>query len=266
MPKGDEFFADLDERLVDEQSRARNMHGIDFSRINFSWREPRPLLQTEDSKRVYQTDPGFGPILRKEIQSHYVEWRKGARDKQLHPLFLCMSAPGTGKSRLLHEFPRLVKESLSGVDGVEQFVNCSFCFNVSFENGTSENPEPFHPSNVVGTRMMYQLQNDLKWSTFRHVCSFSIPKAVGELARLTDQEPSDMCVILCIDGMQKLDHQPGSKNSHLYKTMSAICSVINDSDAFVIAICSSTVDHAVYEVLSSSAQRRVSLIPPAVNL
>jgi hypothetical protein len=47
--------------------------------------------------------------------------------------------------------------------------------------------------------------------------------------------------------------------------MSAICSVINDSDAFVIVICSATVYNAVNEVLSSSTQRRVSLIPPAVN-
>ena len=74
-----------------------------------------------------------------------------------------------------------------------------------------------------------------------------------------------MCIILCIDGMQKLDHQPGSKSSPFYKTMSAVCSVVNGSDSLVIAICSATVYHAVNEVLSSSAQRRVLLIPPAVN-
>jgi hypothetical protein len=72
-----------------------------------------------------------------------------------------MSGPGTGTSRLLNEFPHLVKESVSGIDGLTQFVNSSFCFNISFENGTSENPQPFNPSKVIGTRMMYQLQDQL---------------------------------------------------------------------------------------------------------
>lgn len=159
-----------------------------------------------------------------------------------------MSGPGTGKSRLLNEFPRLVKESLSGVDGVEQFVNHSFCFNISFENGTSENPEPFDPSNVVGTRVMYQLQDEYKWDQFRVRYMFTISDALVKLAELTNQKPSEMCIILCIDGMQKLDHQPGSKNSPFYKIMSAICSVINDSDSgrnSISATESSSLEHLV---------------------
>ena len=89
--------------------------------------------------------------------------------------------------------------------------------------------------------------------------------AIMQVATLTNQLTTNMCVILCIDGMQKLDHRPGSRDSHFYNTTSAICSVINVHHAFVIAICSATVYNTVNEVLSSSAQRRVSLIPPAVN-
>jgi hypothetical protein len=73
-----------------------------------------------------------------------------------------------------------------------------------------------------------------------------------------------MCVILCIDGMQKLPHQIDSMDNQFYKTMSAICSVVNHCHAFVIAICSATVYNA-NELFFTSDQRRVSFIPPAVN-
>jgi hypothetical protein len=127
----------------------------------------------------------FLTILREEIHLHYINWRDGVRDALGHTLFLCMSGPGTGKSRLLNEFPRLVKESVSGIDDLEQFVKNSYCFNISFENETLENPEPFDPSNVIGTRMMYQLQSKESWSEFRQKFSISIPKAISNLALLT---------------------------------------------------------------------------------
>jgi hypothetical protein len=89
--------------------------------------------------------------------------------------------------------------------------------------------------------------------------------AIMQVATLTNQLTTNMCVILCIDGMQKWDHRLGSRDSKFYNTMSAICSVINARNAFVIAICSATLYNTVNEVLSSSAQRRVLLIPPVVN-
>lgn len=247
MPDEDEFFL------------------AELSTVEFAWREPLSLLQTEGLNWDYQPDPTIFTTLRQEVQMHYERWRDKNTDKQGHPLFLCRSGPGTGKSRLLQEFPRLVKESVSGIDGLQQLVNNLFCFNVSFENGTADNPEPFDPSKVIGTRMMYQLQAGFRWDQFRARYSFTITDAIMKLAALTSQEPSKMCVVLCIDGMQKLDHRPKSRKSQFYKTMSAICSAVNAHHAFVIAICSATVYNAVSDVLSSSAQRRVSLIPPAVD-
>jgi hypothetical protein len=242
MPKGKKFLAELTVPKSETESKFLDKNG---ENIKFVWREPYPLLQTEGSKWKYQEDPELCNTLQKEIQIHYDNWVAGVRDKQKHPLFLCMSGPGTGKSRLLNEFPRLVKESVSGIDGLNQFVNSSFCFNISFENGTSENPQPFDPSTVIGTRMMFQLQDQLEWSDFRRFHSYSIPEAIIQVAILANQLITNMCVILCIDGMQKLDHRPGSRDSHFYNTTSAICSVINVHHVFVIAICSATVYNTV---------------------
>jgi hypothetical protein len=253
----DKFEPLLSSRMFEWRNRKSNKI--------FRWRDPFPLLQTEGSKWEYQTDPGFSGILRDAIQMHYDSWRQGIKDKQCHPLFLCLSGPGTGKSRLLNEFPRLVKESVSERDDLKILFDNALCFNVSFENGTLTNPSRFDPSTLIGTRMMYQLQDDLKWDQFCVEYSFTISTALAKTAELTKRDLKNMCVILCVDGMQKLEHELGSKSSQFYNAISAICAAINDSHSFVTAICSATVYNAVNEVLATSPQRRVILTPPAVN-
>ena len=88
MPEGDEFLAEL---LVPKSEAESKFVGKPGGKIDFAWREPHPLLQTEGSKWNYQTDPGICSTLQKEIQMHYDKWREGVKDKQCHPLFLCMS-------------------------------------------------------------------------------------------------------------------------------------------------------------------------------
>lgn len=235
-------------------------------KIEFSWKEPKHFLFSEGSKWEYQSDPNVHALLRYEITNHYSYWKEGIKDKHTHPLFLCLSGPGTGKSRLLNEFPRLVKESVSEVIELEPFIkDHSYCFNVSFEFGTEEDNDPFDPSSAIGTRMMYQLQDQLSWADFRKKSPYSIPEAIRSFSKIIRQESSNICIILCIDGMHKLKHKRKNKNSSFYNTISAICSVVNDNDAFVVAICSATLYHAVTDVLEASSQRRIFLIPPLIN-
>jgi hypothetical protein len=82
-------------------------------------KNPRPLLQTQGCKWEYQTDSGISGVLQKEIQMHYTNWQQEVNEKHCHPWFLSLSGSGTGKSRLLGEFLRLVKESVSGIDNLE---------------------------------------------------------------------------------------------------------------------------------------------------
>jgi hypothetical protein len=112
---------------------------------------------------------------------------------------------------------------------------------------------------------MFQLQDSLGWSNFQMSNQFHISDCIEHLAQITNREVSQMCVILCIDGMQKLDHRPGSRYSDFYNTTSSICSVINSNRSFIIVISSATVYNVVNEILSSGAQRRVYLTPLPVN-
>jgi len=74
-----------------------------------------------------------------------------------------------------------------------------------------------------------------------------------------------MCVILEVDGLQKLDHVLGSKSTPFYETIAALAQLVNSSTCFCIAIGSATVFSSVQTVLSDSPQRSVFMNPPALD-
>jgi len=51
--------------------------------------------------------------LGETLPNHYQNWLSKKPDKQLHPLYLIWSGPGTGKSRTLEEFQKICIKSIS---------------------------------------------------------------------------------------------------------------------------------------------------------
>ena len=78
MPKGKKFLAELLVPKSEAESKFLEKLG---EKIEFAWREPYPLLQTEGSEWKYQEDPGLCNTLQNEIQMHYDNWVAGVRDK-----------------------------------------------------------------------------------------------------------------------------------------------------------------------------------------
>ncbi|KAE8957942.1 hypothetical protein PR003_g32441 [Phytophthora rubi] len=68
-----------------------------------------------------------------------------------------------------------------------------------------------------------------------------------------------MCVILCVDNLQKLQHEAGSKSSQFYSAFATLCDLVNASKCWVIAICSTTICQPVDDFLSDSPQWTVEL-------
>lgn len=72
-----------------------------------------------------------------------------------------------------------------------------------------------------------------------------------------------MCVILCVDGMQKLSHETGSRTSEFYSALDALSDIVNAAKCWVIAICSATIYSPVNEFLAGSSQWRYK-VPTAI--
>ena len=75
-----------------------------------TYQQPTPLVATLGSSWEYQESPEVMDTLNNTLPQHYTNWKQSRKDKQLHPIYLICSGPGTGKSRLLNEFPNLYRK------------------------------------------------------------------------------------------------------------------------------------------------------------
>ena len=222
---------------------------------------PTRLCQGFGSGWKYQPPEGIQTMLERHISDHYKYWREGKYDKTLHPLFLCFSAPGTGKSRFLDEFHNILLSSIPHEHECYDYLRQSIVFPISFENGTRTSMGT--AEHEVGGRMLFQFQApESNWDSFIHQAGSKV-----SIGGVLDKLPNNYrCAILLIDGMQELEHQCGSKSSAFYKVMQSVAQVVcTYQTKFVIAICAATVLLPFDEIVSSSSQLRCRISLPKLS-
>jgi len=260
---------------------ARQVPTVEDLLKTLEWREPKRFCTSSGKDWEYQGKSDLAITIKDPLVKHYQEWEDGSEDKQNHPLFLVLSGPGTGKSRMLDEMQVLLclAAEQSKKEDLMQRMKNAYVFHVSFENGTSAtgkqllNPE--FPDFDISYRMLYQLSKERPgkdWTEFASELKttysnlpLSIGKVIKMLANLKNiDNVKDMTVILCVDGLQKLVNDM-SKNCDFYCVMTAVCRFLNSSQAFAVCVCSATVQKPVHEALLGSTQRRVFLLPPTLR-
>ncbi|KAI9994911.1 hypothetical protein PInf_011751 [Phytophthora infestans] len=245
------------------------------SQQSFVWKEPKSLVATTGANWDFQNSLDLGNLA-SAIGRHYQAWRDGKTDKRSHPLFVCLDGPGTGKSRLLDEFPnvlqqRIFRDETQGDPAMKQLLQTAYNFKITFENGTTDNYGISDPRKMIGTRMLYQLQES-DWTMFNAnpVNQVFPAEVLTKLSAITETDSNRMCVILCVDSLQKLQHEPGSKRSEFYTAFASLCDLVNASKCWLIVICAATISQPVDEFLAASPQWRemlqtTSLKRPKIN-
>ncbi|EEY68330.1 crinkler (CRN) family protein, putative [Phytophthora infestans T30-4] len=234
------------------------------SQKSFVWKEPKSLVATTGANWDFQNSLDLGNLA-SAIGRHYQAWRDGKTDKRSHPLFVCLDGPGTGKSRLLDEFPnvlqqRIFRDETQGDPAMKQLLQTAYNFKITFENGTTDNYGISDPRKMIGTRMLYQLQES-DWTMFNAnpVNQVFPAEVLTKLSAITETDSNRMCVILCVDSLQKLQHEPGSKHSEFYTAFASLCDLVNASKCWLIVICAATISQPVDEFLAASPQWREML-------
>lgn len=195
-------------------------------------------------------------------------------DKQLHPLFLLLSGPGTGKSRLLSELPQVAiqaftQELSDGNSIILKRLQSALIFHVTFENGTSyiAGDEGPSPTTAIGTRMLWQLGDSVTggrdWAAFARNTRETPGTVLQQIAENRRCNVSDLTVFLMVDGIQRLGIDKDGKLSETgISCLRAVADLIDSSPAFVIGACSATVSVPINVALHDSPQSRVFLQPP----
>lgn len=93
------------------------------------WKAPKSLLYTHGRHWAYQPSEDTLMKLKDSLPKHYKNWKEEKTDKQMHPLYLGFSGPGTGKSRLLNEFQQLCIMAASDPD-LKKLLEEAYVFHV----------------------------------------------------------------------------------------------------------------------------------------
>ncbi|KAJ8550531.1 hypothetical protein ON010_g10539 [Phytophthora cinnamomi] len=245
---------------------------------SLEWREPNPLCKSFGKAWPYQGKEELAATVAGPLADHFNAWKDGNDDKQTHAINLVLSGPGTGKSRMLDEMDGILLRAaeLSGSQELVRRMQKVYIFHVTFENGTAAQGSlinPDCPDYDISYRMLYQLTKDRRtdWPAF---CADvkrrygHLPLSIGTVIQLlADLEMTDitnMTVVLCLDGLQKLlNNDP--RELDLYAVLASVCYVMNASKAFSVCVCAATVQNPVDAALSDSPQKRVFLVPPVIT-
>ncbi|KAF0693323.1 Aste57867_15700 [Aphanomyces stellatus] len=231
------------------------------------WIEPKNLCNGKGMRWKYQFDETLVGKLTTPLVEHYNAWESGYMDKTQDPLFMVLSGCGTGKSRMLDEMKELFKlAAVRAQHELQKRICDAYVFNVNFENGTSYNADFEESEYEVSVRMLYQLlgKNQTWFHFVADVKQYGkIPSITAVIEHLAIVEKKDeMTIILCVDGLQHLKTD-GTTDDKLYRLLMSLCSIITTKTKFfLLAVCATTIHVPIQQMLASSSQKRIILVPP----
>ena len=226
-----------------------------------------------DVSWAYQESPEVIAALRKGLLLRHSAWAMSSAaayqaDKRNHPVFTLYAGPGSGKSRLLSELPRLARTAVRDNADLTRLLDPSlaFVFHVGFENGTAYQISERDGAVAVGNRMMWQLvrpEGDTHgFAAFAASHTYSISSVLDKLSELTGVPRNNQPVFLLVDGIRRLGVREADTSS-FRAAVDAISAAVCERQLIIAAIAA-TSGLQLEGLFGESKQARVFLRPPTL--
>ena len=221
----------------------------------------------------YQESPDIINALREGLLLRHSAWATSSgadyrADKRSHPVFTVYAGPGSGKSRLLSELPRLALAAVRDKSDLVRLLDptLAYVFHVGFENGTAYQISESDGALAVGNRMMWQLMRAggtaHGFAAFAASHAYSIDHALDKLSELRGKPRFDQPVFLLVDGMHNLC-APAAMPSVFNAAVTAISTIVC-SEQFIVGAIAATSGLQLEALFDTSKQARIFLRPPAL--
>ena len=201
------------------------------------------------------------------VKNHFDKWKEGSEKKNEHPIFCCLTGPGRGKTRLLDEFPAILKDILKE-DELKTRIENAYVFPVTFSNGTANTYQQSVEWHIA-VRMLWQLEDQK--GGFESFCQDALKKdntlsiigVLNQLAEGENKELKDLTVVLLVDEINKIQDLDVNFSSLL----NGISTIVNSCVAFFIPVLAGTVLGPVKDfiVKTNSKQLFVFVQPPVID-
>ena len=200
-----------------------------------------------------------------KLKNHFEYWQKGITDKQGHFFWFISGGPGSGKSRCLDEFPKILRAAVSRMPNCEDFrkrLDDMCVFKFSFENG-KKSRGGIPDIAMLPAHMAYQLQeSSMSWPAFsqsRVAENMTFDVVVDRLLTIRQAVTvRDLTILILIDSLQEA-------TDALLNIVSMICDLTNAAAPFVMVACSATVQIPIRDFLKTSGQHFIYLTPPPIS-